>query len=132
MTAVLWAVATYRDTSALLTEWGFSADPNLGAANAADFASFALKGQRPVQSHTLREIFGNPFRPVALDPAWQTATVVALTQAIYDEPAFDRLPILADALEDAGCTDADMLNHCRQPGAHVRGCWVVDLLLAKT
>jgi hypothetical protein len=79
----------------------------------------------------LRDIFGNPFRPVAVDPAWRTATVVSLAQAIYDERAFDRLPILADALEDGGCTNADVLDHCRQPGEHVRGCWVVDLVLGK-
>ncbi|MBL8796889.1 MAG: hypothetical protein JNM56_23510 [Planctomycetia bacterium] len=79
----------------------------------------------------LRDIFGNPFRPVTADPAWRTSTVVSLAQAIYDERAFDRLPILADALEDAGCDHADMLNHCRQPGDHVRGCWVVDLLLQR-
>jgi hypothetical protein len=54
-----------------------------------------------------------------------------LAQAIDDERAFDRLPILADALEDAGCTDADLLNHCRGPGLHVMGCWVVDMLLGK-
>jgi len=79
----------------------------------------------------LREIFGNPFRPVTVAPAWQTANVVALAQAIYDDSAFDRLPILADALEDAGCDNADILNHCRSGGEHVRGCWVVDLVLGK-
>jgi hypothetical protein len=79
----------------------------------------------------LRCSFGNPFRPVTLDPAWQTPEVVALAQAVYDLRAFDRLPILADALEDAGCKDIDILNHCRQTGEHVRDCWVVDLLLDK-
>jgi hypothetical protein len=58
--------------------------------------------------------------------------VVKLAQAIYDDRAFDRLPILADALEDAGCHDAGILAHCRGPGPHVKGCWVVDLLLGKT
>ncbi len=62
---------------------------------------------------------------------WLTANVQAVAQAIYDERAFDRLPILADALEDAGCDNADILNHCRQPGEHVRGCWAVDLVLQK-
>lgn len=79
----------------------------------------------------LREIYGNPFRPVTVDPAWRTATAVSLAQAIYEERAFDRLPILADALEDAGCTNADILDHCRQRGEHVRGCWVVDLIMDK-
>ncbi|MBP3959963.1 hypothetical protein J8F10_32375 [Gemmata sp. G18] len=72
-----------------------------------------------------------PFRPVALDPAWLTSTVVALAQGIYDGGAFDRLPILADALQDAGCDSKDVLGHCRGPGPHARGCWVVDLLLNK-
>jgi hypothetical protein len=79
----------------------------------------------------VRDIFGNPFRPVAVDPSWLTETVVALAEGIYQERAFDRMPILADALEDAGCDDADVLNHCRQPGEHVRGCWVVDLLTGR-
>ena len=65
--------------------------------------------------------------------AWNDGTVVKLAQAIYDDRAFDRLPILADALEDAGCQDADILGHCRQQGAvHVRGCWVVDLLTGRS
>jgi hypothetical protein len=79
----------------------------------------------------LRDLFGNPFRPVVIDPALQTANAMSLAQAIYDERAFERMPILADALEDAGCTDASILEHCRSRGEHVRGCWVVDLLLAK-
>jgi hypothetical protein len=80
----------------------------------------------------LRCILGNPFRPVVINPAWETSNVTALAQSIYDDRAFDRLPILADALEDAGCDNADILNHCRQPGEHVRGCWVVDLVLGKS
>ncbi|VTU01988.1 Uncharacterized protein OS=Sorangium cellulosum (strain So ce56) GN=sce5710 PE=4 SV=1 [Gemmataceae bacterium] len=79
----------------------------------------------------LRDIFGNPFRPVAIDPAWRTSTVVALARGIYDEKAFDRMPILADALQDAGCDNDNVLSHCRGDGPHVRGCWVVDLLLGK-
>jgi hypothetical protein len=78
-----------------------------------------------------REIFGNPFRPVIITPAWLTFTVVQLSQAIYAERAFDRMPILADALEDAGCNNGDVLMHCRSGGEHCRGCWVVDLLLGK-
>ncbi|VTR96240.1 Uncharacterized protein OS=Sorangium cellulosum (strain So ce56) GN=sce5710 PE=4 SV=1 [Gemmata massiliana] len=78
-----------------------------------------------------RDIFGDPFRPVTLDPAWLTSTVVALAEGIYADRAFDRLPILADALEEAGCGDPGVLSHCRGPGTHVRGCWVVDTLLKK-
>ena len=79
----------------------------------------------------IRDIFGNPFRPVTPDPAWHTATAVALAKGIYQERGFDRMPILADALEDAGCTSQEILGHCRGPGPHVRGCWVVDLLMKK-
>jgi hypothetical protein len=68
---------------------------------------------------------------VAINPAWLTSNVSGLAQAIYDDRAFERMPILGDALEDAGCDNADILNHCRGPGPHVRGCWVVDMLLEK-
>jgi hypothetical protein len=78
-----------------------------------------------VQRTILNDIFGPlPFRPVTLNAAWRTSNVTVLAQSIYDDRAFDRLPILADALEDAGCDNADILNHCREPGEHVRGCWV--------
>jgi hypothetical protein len=80
------------------------------------------------------DLVGNPFSPGGVDPAWAASnmsTVQRLAQAIYDDRAFDRLPILADALEDAGCTNQEILAHCRSGGDHVRGCWVVDLLLAK-
>lgn len=84
-----------------------------------------------VQAPLLRCIIGNPFRPVALAPNWKTTTVVALAQGIYDDRAFDRLPILADALQDAGCDSEEMLAHCCGDGPHARGCWVVDLVLGK-
>jgi hypothetical protein len=87
------------------------------------------------QAGFLREIVGPlPFRALALRPAllaWNDGTVVKLARGIYDERAFERMPILADALEDAGCADADILNHLRQPGGHVRGCWAVDHILGK-
>lgn len=80
----------------------------------------------------LRDIVGNPFLPVNQDPSWATPKVVTLAQAIYDERAFDRLPVLAGALEEAGCTNTDILSHCRGHGSHVRGCWPVDLILGKS
>ncbi len=83
----------------------------------------------------IRELFRNPFRSACIDLSWlswRDGTVEKIAQAIYNEPAFDRLPILADALEDAGCTDPQILDHCRQPGEHVRGCWVIDALLGKS
>jgi hypothetical protein len=83
----------------------------------------------------LRDIVGpRPFRPVAVQPSWvqwKDGTILRLAQRIYDDKRFTDLPILADALEEAGCTDADILAHCRSGGQHVRGCWVVDMLLAK-
>lgn len=87
--------------------------------------------ERREQTRLLRCIFGNPFRPVMADSTWRTTNVVALAQAIYEERAFDRLPVLADALEDAGCTNEAVLGHCHGSGPHARGCWVVDLLLGK-
>jgi hypothetical protein len=94
-----------------------------------------LDAERSAQSALIRDLFGDRFHPVLVDPAWLSwshGTIPNLAQAIYDERAFDRLPLLADALEDAGGTDAAILSHCRQPGEHVRGCWVVDLLLGKS
>jgi hypothetical protein len=80
----------------------------------------------------LRDAFGNPFRPVAFAPRWRTETAVALASGLYADHAFDRMPILADALEEAGCDRPDVLSHCRDPlGVHARGCWVVDLVLGK-
>jgi hypothetical protein len=92
------------------------------------------KAENRILTDLLREIVGNPFHPAVIAPTilhWNDGTVSKLAQGIYDDRAFDRLPILADALEEAGCTDAELLAHCRQPGSHVRGCWVIDLLLGK-
>jgi hypothetical protein len=78
-----------------------------------------------------RDIFGNPFRPVPFSPSWRTDTAVALARQMYEARDFSAMPILADALQDAGCTSADILYHCRGPGPRVRGCWVVDLVLGR-
>jgi hypothetical protein len=103
-------------------------------SHASTLGANAWKDERLIHAQLLRDIFRNPFRPVAVNPgwlAWNDGTVPKVAQAIYDERAFDRMPVLADALEDAGCTEQAILDHCRQPGDHVRGCWVVDLLLGK-
>lgn len=94
------------------------------------------------QSLLVREIFGNPFRPVTISPAvlaWNDGLVVRLAQAIYEDRQLPagmlnngRLAVVADALEEAGCTDANILGHCRSDGEHVRGCWVIDGLLGKS
>jgi hypothetical protein len=85
----------------------------------------------------LREVFGNPFQPITLELAWRTRTIQGLAQTAYDErilPAGtldpERLGILADALEEAGCV-AGVVQHLRSPGPHIRGCWAIDLLLGK-
>jgi hypothetical protein len=79
----------------------------------------------------VREVFGNPFRPVRAGPGWRTPAVVGLASGVYRERAFDLLPTLADALLDAGCAEPAIQAHCRRPGGHVRGCWVIDWLLGK-
>jgi hypothetical protein len=86
------------------------------------------------QCNLLRCIFSNPFRHILLDLSllrWRDATIPRLAQQMYDARDFASMPILADALEEAGCTNGDILEHCRGPGPHVRGCWVVDLILGK-
>lgn len=89
------------------------------------------QAERQQQANILRCIFGIPFHPVTADPSWLTSTVLALANGIYDDRAFDRMPILADALEDAGCHDLDIRTHCRQPGPHALGCWVIDSILRR-
>jgi hypothetical protein len=80
----------------------------------------------------LRDVFGNPFRPVAFSPEWRTDTAVTLARQMYEAREFGVMPILADALQDAGCDSEEILSHCRDPKqVHVRGCWVVDLVLGK-
>lgn len=80
----------------------------------------------------LRDIFGNPFRPITFSPEWRTDTAFTLARQMYDAREFSAMPILADALQDAGCDSDDILNHCRDVNqVHVRGCWVVDLVLGK-
>jgi hypothetical protein len=112
------------------------------SANAADSPRYIRlwtesqqrSGEGAAQARILRCILGNPFHPVVADPAWRTwndSTIPRLAQAVYDDRTFAALPILADALEEAGCDNADILAHCRSGGEHVRGCWVVDLLLGK-
>lgn len=81
------------------------------------------------------EVFGNPFRPALIDPfwlAWNDGTIGKLATAIDNDRGFERVPILADALEDAGCDDTEVLEHCRAGMEHVRGCWVIDAILGKS
>jgi hypothetical protein len=140
--------ATESDESRLRSEWRLAYIAQIACApsgmddvvsellkRAARLGSEHQERERIVLSTLIRDIFGNPFRPrPPVDSSWLSwndGLIPKLAQAIYDDRIFDRLPILADALEEASCADADILNHCRQPGEHVRGCWVVDLLLGK-
>jgi hypothetical protein len=95
----------------------------------------AAKRERAAQSLLMRDIFGNPFRPPpAPDPSWLRwgdGTVPNLARAVYEGRAFERLPILADALEEAGCIHADVLGHLRGGGPHAVGCWALDWVLGK-
>jgi hypothetical protein len=126
------AIGSARAVSEVVAYKAVSPDDGMPYAEAYETVAFktAAAAERAEQANLLREILGYPFHETTADPSWLTSTVTSLAQAIYADRAFDRLPILADALEDAGCTNQDILAHCRG-GEHVRGCWVVDLLLAK-
>ncbi len=110
-----WSVFPIADEAALHAAWDFT-----------DLMEF------PFLCDLLRDIIGNPFRSVAVARSWFTPAVAGLSETVYQERAFDHLASLADALEEAGCRDADILAHCRGPGPHIRGCWPVDLILGRT
>jgi hypothetical protein len=136
MTAVVESTQSMRDADGEFISFSRFANESAALAKACgpqskpDFRK-QVKRARAEQCFLLRDICGDPFHPVTLDPRWQTSTVIDLGKAMYDERAFDRMPILADALMDAGCDSEEIIAHCRSEGPHVRGCWVVDLLLAK-
>jgi hypothetical protein len=125
-----WAAVT---TNLEETVWGgrpvtgFAINTALQAGDAADDPN----AERTVQAELLRDICGNPFRRVVFESVWRTPTTLTLAASIYEDRAFDRMPILADAMEEAGCDCTDILIHCRAPCTHVRGCWVIDLVLGK-
>jgi hypothetical protein len=134
--------ASWRSMEEAVRAWAAAAPTQKNGISAAQCALFeiqrvftenetAREEERVSHIHLLRDIFGNPFRPVALDPALRTLTVTTLAQAIYTDRRFEAMPILADALEVAGCTDDEILAHCRGDGPHVLGCWLLDLILEK-
>ena len=96
-------------------------------------AKYERRGrERAAQLALLRDVVGSPFRAVTFLPVWGTDTAVALARQMYESRDFSAMPILADALQDAGCDSEAILSHCRDASAtHVRGCWVVDLVLGK-
>jgi hypothetical protein len=115
----------------------FPGDPDSALSLVLDAGEYAYSEAtrtaeaRAAAAGLLRDIFGNPFRPVTFSPEWRTDTAVSLARQMYESRDFGAMPILADALQDAGCEDDDILSHCRDDGPHVRGCWVVDLVLGK-
>ncbi|OWK45373.1 hypothetical protein [Fimbriiglobus ruber] len=133
-----WMTMARRiERAALLEAIVLACDPDDPQTAAMGVSLIAERSSHPGsvrnnQAAFARDIFGLfAFRPIAVDPSWLTSTAVALATSIYADRAFDRLPILADALQDAGCDSDDILAHCRGDEPHVRGCWVVDLLLGK-
>ena len=102
------------------------------ASDAGRDTARASQEARTTLASFLRDIFGNPFRKVKFKKTWRTDTAVTLARQMYEAREFSAMPILADALQDAGCDNEDVLNHCRDTNqVHVRGCWVVDLVLEK-
>ncbi|MDY3556401.1 hypothetical protein R5W24_005566 [Gemmata sp. JC717] len=117
------AVQSAAQTAALRTAIG---DWQVRAA-----ASDAGCAEELAQAELVRDLFTDRFWFVVPDPVWFTPDVLALANYIYNDHAFEQMPILADALQDAGCESGRVLDHCRGPGPHARGCWVVDLVLGK-
>ena len=106
------------------------------STDAPDYRTYRKRGQW--QADVLRCVFGDPFRPVSIEPSWRTPAATNLAPAASDSRRLpgklldpERLAVLSDASEEAGCTDAGILAHLRSPGPHVRGCWSVDLVLGK-
>lgn len=125
-----------RSASSLLhvLESNKGGDFNLLAAQPFELLQFFNADEEWVnsgQAATLRCVVGNPFHQAQVAPEWRTADAFALASGIYAENAFDRLPILADALQDAGCDCEHLLDHLRSGGPHTRGCWVVDAVVGR-
>jgi hypothetical protein len=147
--AVLWVAAEIEEgpwpdpraaafaaaAAVLLTARAAAERPPQSAALLPPAAAARVgRGEKKAQRQLLRDLVGNPFRPTQVQPAWRAwngGTLVRMARVVYDECRFSDLPILADALEEAGCADNAILAHCRCGGEHARGCWVIDQLLGK-
>lgn len=121
--------AAYYASSNVYLERPYLERPGIGVHSGRRSGGEAAEKQ--AQCDLLREMFGNPFRPIALAPEWRTGTAVTLAQRMYEERDFGLMPVLGDALQDAGCGNQELLEHCYGRGPHVRGCWAVDLVLGK-
>jgi len=127
---VTFVIAAVRE--ALCLPWYTWRGPAALAARTASAAARASgepETEARLQAELVRCVFGNPFRPILFDPAWRTPAATALARTAYEENCWEEVPLLADALEEAGCSEAAILSHCRGPGPHARGCWAVDLIL---
>lgn len=120
-----------RDYDAWYEEEAADGPDSATAARSVAILQLARALERAHHAEILHDLFGNPFRRATVKRAWLTPMVIRLTQTMYSKRAFDRVPELAPALEQAGCAKAEILSHCRQPGEHVRGCWALDLILDK-
>jgi len=129
----------YPNAPAYYATWDYALDAATSAAEASveviENAGIDPDTERSAQAANLRDLVGPlVFRPVNISSAWllwENGMIPQLAEAIYEDQDFHRLPILADALEEAGCTEVVILKHLRSPGMHIRGCWVVDLILGK-
>jgi hypothetical protein len=126
-----WAATSWAEYRAAREASTLAAEEAVSAAFLGRCAA-SHEAASESQASLLRDILGNPFRPVTLDTAWLTPTVTALARSVYEDRNFTDLPILADALEENGCTSQELLDHLRGPGPHVLGCWPLDLLLGKS
>lgn len=136
--------AQVRNLGGILAKFAASISARHGAAMVIDPAGQAaaffpdqkydpskLEFEWREQCGLIRDIFGNPNQPTTVQTSWRTSSVADLAQFIYDERDYGRMQDLGEALAKAGCTNVEMLNHCRSAGQHVRGCWVVDAILGK-
>jgi hypothetical protein len=133
MAAMIWLASRPPTSRTALEEagWATMAALSLMVKPTEEAAWYAFLA---AEATLLREIV-NPFHLVPLDPSWQSwhdGLLVSMARQMYDSRDFTDMPVLADALEEAGCQDQDILVHCRSGGEHVRGCWVVDALLSKS
>jgi hypothetical protein len=127
----------YQQAASILVGYSIHPSASTAAVSSAMFHLPAIgsltneRFPRRLQCSLVRDIFGNPFRPMAIDTEWKTSTVVSLAKSMYESRDFSMMPVLSDALQDAGCESAEMLSHCRGSRPHVRGCWVVDGVLSR-
>jgi hypothetical protein len=143
-TAVLYTLQPNTASAARITSRCAAeslASPRGGLDDPSVCSAPALAAEKQAQAALLRDLFGNPFRPFSVNPAWlvwEGGTLLRLARAAYEERSLPegalgpaRLAILADALQEAGRPNRDLLSHCLSPGPHVRGCWALDALLGK-